>query len=301
MSALVLGPVLFNWPPEVLRDFYFRIADEAAVDTVYVGEVVCAKRMPFLAPHLPAVVERLRAGGKEVVLSSLALLATDRDAGAMAALFEADALVEINDLGLLRAAGNRAHVIGPFINVYNEGTLAYLASRAAVRACLPPELPAKSLAALARATPIPLEVLAFGRMPLAISARCFHARAHRLHKDGCQFVCGKDPDGLTIHTLDAAPFLAINGTQTLSHTCLNLLGELRALQTMGIARFRLSPQDIDMVEVARVFRGVAEGRLDADEGAAALQRLTQGMPFANGFFHDVEGLAYHRERHHGRA
>ena len=38
---LTLGPNLFNWQPDVWRDFYFRIADEASVDTVAVGEVVC--------------------------------------------------------------------------------------------------------------------------------------------------------------------------------------------------------------------------------------------------------------------
>ena len=41
-----LGPVLFNWQPEAWRDFYFRIADEAPVGTVYVGETICSKRAP---------------------------------------------------------------------------------------------------------------------------------------------------------------------------------------------------------------------------------------------------------------
>ena len=38
-SELTLGPLLFNWQPEAWRDFYFRIADEAPVTTVYLGEV----------------------------------------------------------------------------------------------------------------------------------------------------------------------------------------------------------------------------------------------------------------------
>ncbi|HUI94161.1 MAG TPA: U32 family peptidase, partial [Xanthobacteraceae bacterium] len=37
--ALTLGPVLFNWPADRWRDFYVRIADEAPVDRVCVGEV----------------------------------------------------------------------------------------------------------------------------------------------------------------------------------------------------------------------------------------------------------------------
>ena len=61
MSALTLGPLLFNWKPERRRDFYFRVADEAPVDCVYLGEVVCSKREPFFVDDLPAIAERLAA------------------------------------------------------------------------------------------------------------------------------------------------------------------------------------------------------------------------------------------------
>lgn len=46
-AELTMGPVLFHWPVETLRDFYFHIADEAPVDNVCLGEVVCHKRAPF--------------------------------------------------------------------------------------------------------------------------------------------------------------------------------------------------------------------------------------------------------------
>ena len=72
-TELTLGPVLFNWAPEVWRDFYFRIADEAPIETVIVGEVVCSKRTSFFAEALPQVIARLVSAGKEVLLSSLAL------------------------------------------------------------------------------------------------------------------------------------------------------------------------------------------------------------------------------------
>lgn len=292
-AALTLGPVLFNWAGEALRDFYFRIADEAAVDIVHVGEVVCYKRTPFHDEYIADIVDRLRRGGKEVVLSSLALVANDRETAAMDALaLQSDLLVEANDLGIVRALGGRSHVIGPFVNVYSEATLRFLAGRGAVRACLPPELPASALAALARLSPVPLEVFAFGRTPLAISARCFHARAHGLHKDGCRYVCGDDPDGLEVRTLDDEPFLAVNGTQTLSHTCLNLIGDLAGLTEAGIARFRLSPHRVDMVAVARAFRDVLDGRIDAAAGEAAIAALVPGMPFSNGFVHAREGHRY---------
>ena len=71
-AALTLGPVLFNWQPERWRDFYFRIADEAPVETVYLGEAVCSKRAPLFDEHFEAVAARLEAAGKTVVLSTLA-------------------------------------------------------------------------------------------------------------------------------------------------------------------------------------------------------------------------------------
>ena len=52
-SELTLGPVLFNWQPEAWRDFYFRIADEAPVTAVYLGEVVCFKRAPLFETMSP--------------------------------------------------------------------------------------------------------------------------------------------------------------------------------------------------------------------------------------------------------
>src|SRR3546814_4678787 len=38
------------------------------------------------------------------------------------------------------------------------------------------------------------EVFAYGRMPLAFSARCFTARHRNIPKDNCQYVCMDHPD-----------------------------------------------------------------------------------------------------------
>lgn len=293
-GQLTLGPVLFKWPPELMRDFYFRIADEAPVDTVCLGEVVCAKRVPFFQPFVDQVCRRLEAGGKEVVLSTLALVMGEHELELVRRTCAAgpSMLVEANDTSAIGLLTGQRHAIGPFVNVYNEGTLACLAAQGAVRVTLPGELPAASLAALARTSPIELEVQVFGRLPLAISARCYHARVHDLHRDGCRFRCGDAADGLAIETLDGEPFLAINGTQTLSHACCVLARELSELQAMGIDRFRLSPQWMDMVAVAELFRAVLDGGLDGDAAEARLRKLIGGLPLCNGFFHGREGVAY---------
>lgn len=294
-AKLTVGPVLFNWRPDVWRDFYFRLADEAAVDTVHLGEVVCSKRQPFFAPHLPEVMDRLTAAGKEVVLSSLALVMSDRERDAMRALAAdaGDRLVEANDLAIAADLAGRPHMIGPFVNVYNEGTLAYLAGKGARRVCLPAELPLETLTILAAGGAAEIEVQAFGRLPLALSARCYHARSRNLHKDGCQYVCGQDPDGMAVDTMDGKPFLTVNGTQTMSSRYANLLGDLGGLQKAGIHRFRLWPQDCDMVAVAGLFRRLLDDRLDAGEAAGVLADLVPpGVEFANGYVHGREGHAF---------
>ena len=290
MTALSLGPVFFHWEPQRWRDFYFRAAEEAPIDTVYLGEVVCAKRMPFTAPHFDAVIERLKRAGKRIVLSSLALIGNEREAQLMRDLCAAAVpVVEANDIGILPLLKGKPHSLGPFLNIYNESTLAFFAARGAIGACLPPELPATSIARLAASASIPVEVLAFGRLPLAISARCFHARVHGLHKDGCQFVCGRDAEGLAVDTLEGEPFLAINGLQTLSCTCLSLLRELLGLKRAGVAGFRLSPMAADMVRVARLFRDTLDERIGAEEAEEALKALLPQMPLANGFLYGEEG------------
>ncbi|KAA0684880.1 ubiquinone anaerobic biosynthesis protein UbiV [Azospirillum brasilense] len=293
--TLTLGPVLFNWPAERWRDFYARIADEAPVDAVVVGEIVCSKRAPFLAPVMDEVIARLAAAGKEVWLASPILVGSDRERAAMRDLLDCDPLpVEANDMGALALLEGRRHAVGPFINSYNEATLAWLAGRGAVAVSLPAELPAASVAMMAKtgtALGLSMEVQVFGRAPLAISARCYHARAHALHKDGCQFVCANDPDGMPVSTVDGQPFLSVNGTQTLSHGYLALAAEIDRLRAMGIQRFRLSPQDLDMVAVAKAFRAVLDGERSGQDVMAELRGMT-AVPLENGFFHNMAGAAY---------
>lgn len=293
---LTLGPVLFNWEPAVWRDFYFRIADEAPVDRVFVGEVVCSKRASFFADHLPEVLERLAAAGKDIVLSTPILVTTERERQGVRELAASDAYrVEANDLGALPYLAGRPHAIGPFINVYNEGTLAWMARRGAVSVSLPGELTRPAVAALgqaARGLDVALEVQVFGRLPLAISARCYHARAHNLHKDNCQYICNQDANGLDVETLDNEPFLSINGTQTLSHAYVALGAELADLRSLGINHFRLSPHSIDMVRVSRLFREVLDNQAGVESLNASLKAMVGEPGLSNGFYHDQEGVRF---------
>ncbi len=274
--ALVMGPVLYNWPVETWADFLAHVADEVDVDRVHVGEVVCSKREPFFADRLPEVIERLRRGGKTVVVDTLALVTLKRERQIVADLAALDGVeIEINDFTpLATLAPGRRFAVSPLVNVYNEGTLGWLAKRGAWSVCLPPELPLASIEALAREGTrlgVETQVFAFGRLPLAISGRCYHARIHGLAKDSCRFICAEDPDGLEVDTLDGEAFLAINGVQTLSQDCAVTMGEIDALVAAGVQAFRLSPQTGDMGAVAAAFRDRLAGRID---GAEAMTRLS---------------------------
>jgi collagenase-like PrtC family protease len=290
--------VLYHWPEEALRDFHFRMADEAPVDCVVLGEVVCPKRAPTLAPHVAAIVERYHAADKEVVFATPALAMSTAERKLTAAAVEAagEMLVEANDLAALASLEGRDHAIGPYVNVHNEDTLGWLAGRGARRVCLTPELPLRAISAIAsaiatRGIAVGLEVLAFGRVPLSLSARCYHARTHGLSRDDCRYVCGEDPDGLPVDTLDGEPFLAVNGPQAMSQAWLNLLAELPVLSALGIEGFRLLPQSCDMVAVAGIFRDALDGRIALEEGQARLRRSAAEAVFFNGFLHGREGVA----------
>ncbi|MCC6173380.1 MAG: U32 family peptidase [Gammaproteobacteria bacterium] len=293
--TLTLAPIPFHWEAARKRDFYARIAEEAPVDTVCIGETICSKRAPFFEPFYEEAAERLRRGGKQVVFSSLGevMLKRERDMTADLAALAGDGIeIEINDASALLAVKGRPHRIGALMNVYNEATLGYLAGRGATHFALLPELPRERvalLAAHARGLGVGIEVQAFGRASLALSARCYHARAHHRVKDNCQFVCEEDADGMELRTLEGVPFLAVNGIQTLSYGYVCLLGELAEIARAGVSGLRLVPHSLDMVAVAAIFREALDGRIEATEGEARLKALGLAAPLVNGFWHGKAG------------
>lgn len=289
-TKLTVGPVLFHWPASRLADFYRRIADEASLDRVHVGEVVCGKRMPFSDPVWPDVIERLERGGKEVVISTLAAPATVRERKALEELCNDSRLVEINDLTALPARAGRPFVAGPFVNVYNEGTARFLIDQGAQTICPPVELSAASIGGIASRCPeAEFEIFAFGRLPLALSGRCYHARLHGLHKDSCQFTCEKDPDGLAVDTVEDQAFLAINGVQTLSNPVQAACPSPEELAAQHIRRVRLSPHSCDMVMVARIYRDLLDGKEDAESTRFLLSCVDLPGKMVDGYFRGDAG------------
>ena len=292
---LTVGPNFFFWTAEAVRAFYRDLAT-APVARVVLGELVCSKRLPFWQGEIPGAIETLLAAGKEVAVTSLALITLKRERKLTADLAGMGLPVEVNDLSAL------AHIpqgqpfwVGPLVNVYNEGTLRWLIRRGATRVCLPPELTLGSIAVLARLgreEGVPVEVWGHGRLPLAISGRCYHARLHDRMKDACQFVCGEDPDGRDVATLDGQPFLAVTGVQTLSQSTASMAHRVETLAEAGVASLRLSPQSQGFGRICAFYADRLAGRLTAPALEALLRPMVPGQRLSDGFPAGPSGAAW---------
>ena len=289
---LSLGPVPYFWPREILLEFYDHIAT-TPVDIVYLGETVCSKRRPLKTGEWLKLATNLQAAGKEVVLSSLTLLEAGSELASLKRLCrEQDFMIEANDMAAVQQlAGSRPFITGPSVNIYNTQTLSVLAGLGLQRWVLPVELSRDTLTAMQAQRPagVATEVFAFGRLPLAWSARCFTARAHNLPKDDCQFRCLDYPDGLLLSTREDESFLTLNGIQTQSAKTLNLISELDYLKKLQVDVLRISPQSKHTERIIDIFHRCLQSDITATEAETQLNRLMPVGP-CNGYWYGDAGM-----------
>lgn len=285
---LSLGPLQYFWPRETTLAFYRDVAGWP-LDIVYVGETVCSKRRELRTRDWIALAHELAASGKQVVLSSLALLEAESELGALQRLVENGSfLLEANDMSAVQLCRERGlpFVGGPTLNVYNQQALRLLQEDGLCRLVLGVEQGRDLVHALreqARTEGIAmpeLEIAAWGRLPLAYSVRCFTARAFDVAKDQCGFRCIEHPDGLPLATREGQPFLVINGVQVLGHEVCDLGPELPEVRDAGIDVLRLYPQVEGMAGVVAHFRC-------AVDGTGAPPR----MGARNGYWHGQPGMS----------
>ncbi len=288
---LALGPLLYYWPREDTFAFY-EAAATWPVDIIYLGETVCSRRHLLRLSDWLALAARLAEAGKEVVLSTLPLIESESDLKLMRKLVRnGQYRVEANDYGAVRllAEAGAPFVAGPTLNVYNSETLALLRGLGAVRWVPPLEMDRGLLAAMRVPAGMHTELFAYGRMPLAYSARCFTARHYNLQKDDCQFKCLDHPDGLGLRTREGEPFLTLNGIQTQSGRVLSLAHRLAELA--GVDVLRLSPQSRHMARVVAVFRELLDGALTPADLPSRLDRLLPASP-CDGYWLGQAGMAF---------
>jgi collagenase-like PrtC family protease len=290
---LALGPLLYYWPRQQVFDFYEAIA-ATPVDIVYLGETVCARRHELRVQDWADIAKKLAAAGKQAILGTQTLIESESDLKTLRRVVdETGFLIEANDMGAVRllSAAKRPFVAGPFLNVFNGATLGLMAKLGATRWVMPVEMSRDALRELQAARPAGLEteVFAYGRLPLAFSARCFTARHFNLQKDDCQFKCLEFPDGLLIKTREGEEFLTLNGIQTQSSKVYNLIGEVDDLRELGVDALRISPQSQHTAELIAAFRARLDGALDVPAARSRMAALEVAAP-CNGFWYGKPGL-----------
>ena len=288
---IALGPIQYYWPRDTVFAFYEEMA-LAPVDIVYLGETVCSRRHELRLADWLSLAARLEQAGKQVVLSTQVLIESGSDLGSLRRIAgNGRYLVEANDFGAVHCMNGAPFVAGPHLNLYSAQSLAILANSGAMRWIMPLEMSRGGLAALLEQKPpgLQTEVFAYGRLPLAFSARCFTARHRNLPKDDCRFSCIDHPDGLLMETREKQAFLVLNGIQTQSALVYNLVDQFDVMRAMGVDVVRLSPQSEHMADVVAAVHTLLQGRLDASQATARMVPLMPAEP-CDGFWHGKPGL-----------
>ncbi|MXR68714.1 U32 family peptidase [Shewanella sp. JBTF-M18] len=274
-----LGPIQYCWPKEKVVEFYEAVA-QSNVPLVYLGETVCSRRRELKFSDYLALARMLKAAGKEVVLSTLALIEAQSEFLELKKQVEnGEFTIEANDVGAIYLAKEQGipFVCGPSINSYNAATLKKFASWGMQRFVMPLELSKTWLTqVLEDLTPRQVEVEVFGHgyMPLAHSARCFTARHKGLTKDKCQTICIENPEGLLVQTQEDQPLLRLNGIQTQSANYMDLCDQQTQMQALGVDYFRISPSSLASIALA--------DELPAKSASHDRQ--------CNGYWHQLPGL-----------
>lgn len=291
---IALGPVLYFWPKRDLLNFYAEMADQP-VDIVYIGETVCSKRREMRFIDWIELADALTNCGKEVVLSTLALLEAESELKTLRRLCENDRFrIEANDIAAVQMLSKAGlpFVTGPAVNIYNIRVLQQLHKSGMRRWVMPVELGASTLEQLLKQgaeadLDIETEVFSWGRLPLAYAARCFTARYRNLPKDNCSFCCIEYPQGIQTRSQEGTELFTMNGIQTLSGDIYNLENEIPDMQNLGVDILRLSPERQGMEQIIHRFHQRIEGVTESTD-ANRIPLLDQNC---NGYWYGQPGIA----------
>lgn len=283
-----LGPLLYFWPKQDVENFYEQ-AKSSSADIIYLGEAVCSKRREMKAKHWMDIAKELSASGKQVVLSTMALLEAPSEVNIMKKYIDnGDFAIEANDVSAIQLASESKvpFIVGPAVNTYNARTLNLFLKQGMTRWCMPVELSREWLSnvmtqceELNIRNKFEVEVFSHGYLPLAYSARCFTARAENKAKDDCETCCIKYPTGLQVESQEGQSVFNLNGIQTQSGYCYNLVNDLPNMRDL-VDVVRLSPLGIDTFSEINNFKANEHGQ----------KPMTIESRQCNGYWHQLAGL-----------
>ncbi len=285
-----LGPNLYYWPKDQSEAFYNKAAQSSA-DVIYLGETVCSKRRELKAKDYLAMAKMLAEQGKQVVLSTMALLEAPSELSNMKRFCDnGDFMVEANDVSAIQFLHENKvpFTVGPAINCYNPQTIRILLNKGMQRWVMPVELSRDWLAQTLQGCEqlnirhqFEVEVFSYGYIPLAYSARCFTARSEDRPKDDCQLCCIKYPQGREVNSQEDQAVFVLNGIQTQSGYCYNLINDLDSMKGL-VDVARLSPTSIQTIDVLEQFR------LNAQQGVSPIKLPDKQC---NGYWQAIAGMA----------
>lgn len=279
-----LGPILYFWPKAEVEAFYQQ-AIHHECDIVYLGETVCNKRRELKFQDYLSLAKELSRAGKQVVLSTMALLEAPSELIELRRYCDnGEFLVEANDMAAVNMMRQQSmpFVAGPALNIYNQKALELLSKQGMQRWCMPVELSRDKLASILEQAKelgirnkFEVEVMAYGHLPLAYSARCFTARSENRAKDQCELCCIKYPKGRVTKSQEGQELFVLNGIQTMSGKCYNLAGDKQSMQGL-VDIVRISPEPNETFIALNQFRQ-----------NQSLQALTN---YTNGYWHQISGM-----------
>lgn len=286
MMKIALGPVQYYWDRNTLTEFYAR-AVETPVDIIYLGETVCSKRRAMSAADWIALAQDIAATGKEVVLSTLALIEAESEISYARSLLEKfPGMVEANDYAVVQMAQQLQRPIcaGATLNLYNPAALQALVQCGVTRWVAPVEISGESLRQLLQTLNVPVqtEVFSYGRLPLAHSARCYTARFQNLPKDQCEFRCADYPEGIPLFSQEQQGLFQLNGIQTQSFAHCNLIPHWQKLAAAGVDIMRISVSTPDCLQQIPLLHEQLQGQSQRIPASASDD--------CNGYWFGVAGM-----------
>lgn len=268
MMKISLGPLQYYWSKQSILDFYAKAA-ESEIDRIYLGETVCSKRRSMSVQDWIDLAKELENFGKEVVLSTLALIESESEVSSIRSLIKgSDVLIEANDYAAVEIARSlgRSFVAGNGLNLYNIRASVTLQQAGMVVWQPPVELDKTAIADVLQAmagneqlSGVETELFSFGRLPLSHAARCFTARSANYPKDQCQFLCREYPEGLPMYSQENNGLFQINGIQIQSHKQCNLIPFYKEIESLGIQTMRLSATNDSIFDTAKKLKQLLTG------------------------------------------
>ncbi|MBD0784820.1 U32 family peptidase [Vibrio sp. Y2-5] len=283
-----LGPLLYFWPKQDVEKFYQQ-AKESSADIIYLGETVCSKRREMKPQHWFDIAKELSSAGKQVVLSTMALFEAPSEINVLKKYIDnGDFAIEANDVSAIQMAHEKGipFIVGPAVNTYNAYALQIFLKQGMTRWCMPVELSRDWLnnvllqcEKIGIRNQFEVEVFSHGYLPLAYSARCFTARAENRAKDECETCCIKYPTGIQVSSQEGQSVFNLNGIQTQSGYCYNLMNDLPSMEGL-VDVVRLSPLGVETFQHLNKFKQNEHGRHPT-------QLENQQC---NGYWHQLAGL-----------